>query len=186
MSAGQLDVVVSSFTQDAEDLPETTPPFHFIGTTSTTSFESLAPSSSWLGSGSLETDYNYTQYFGPLYIDGFSASFSVAHGSVSNVLSDASVSITTTVESGTHGGYSGRLDSDRLSGTFSFESISPYDWVPWHGEPSPTRGELLITAEDGSTLQIVVIDELSIRLDLDYEGDSIVDEEIATTWAELL
>ncbi|MBT8067916.1 MAG: hypothetical protein KJO09_11800 [Gammaproteobacteria bacterium] len=183
---GQLDIVVSSFSQDIDESEDFTVPFHFIGTVTATSLESIGENSTWVGSGTLEADYNYVQYFGPLLISGFSASFSVLHGNVINSLSDASATFYTSVEAGTSGSYEGQLTSDRLSGVYGFESISPYDWLPVGSQASPSRGELLVTAGDGGTLRIVVIDQQSIRLDVDYEGDSIVDTTIATTWAELL
>jgi hypothetical protein len=138
---------------------------------------------SYVGSGILDADFDYQQYFGPLYVNGAASTFSIGHGDVTSTLSDASVNDSSSVDFGRHSSYAGRLVSDRLDGAFSFESISAYAWI---GAGSPYSGELLITADDGSTVRIVVIDENSIRLDVDYEGDSLVDTTIATTWAELL
>lgn len=32
---------------------------------------------------------------------------------------------------------------------------------------------------------VVAIDQINLRLDLDYNGDSVIDESIPTTWATL-
>jgi len=181
---GQLDIVVSSFTQDTDDVPDMTAPFHFIGTATATSLESVSPNSIWVGTGTLETDYS-VPYF-QFVVSGFSPSYSVAHADINNTLADASASFSASPDSGVRASYAGRLTSDRLSGAYSYESISPYDWFPWGGPSRPSSGELLVTADDGGTLRIVVIDQLNVRLDVDYDGDSIVDTIIATTWAELL
>lgn len=186
---GQLDIVVSSFAQEADDWEGLTDPFHFIGTATVTSFESVASNSTYLASGSLEIDFNYQVEPIGSVSNGFSPSFSIAHGSVRSTLSDASASVVMQMTELSRL-YEGRLTSDRFVGDYSYQSISPYLFLsgiyPGNFSESPSAGELLITAEDGSTLRIVVIDELTIRLDIDYEGDSVVDFEIGTTWDELL
>ena len=81
----------------------------------------------------------------------------------------------------------GALTSAALDGSFNYESIIPdsflFDTDPNTG---PFSGELLVTASDGSTLRIVAVDDTNVRLEIDYDGDSIADTEINTTWAALL
>lgn len=184
---GQVDIIVSSFTEESTEMPAMTPPFQVVGTMTLTNLEYVGPDVTYVGSGTLETDFDYQQYFGPIVVNGSASTFAVEHGDVVQTLSDASVSLWGSID-GASGSYAGRLASDRLEGEYSFESISGYAWFPWGNQStgSPYSGELLITADDGSTVRIVVIDENSIRLDVDYEGDSLVDTTIATTWAELL
>ena len=49
----------------------------------------------------------------------------------------------------------------------------------------PYSGVLQVTAADNSSMRMVAIDEFNLRIDLDFEGDSVIDESISTTWAEL-
>ena len=187
LTTGQVDLLVSSFAQEAATMPDATPPFHFIGTMTLTGLEYVAANITYGGSGTLETDYDYQQYFGPVVVTGSASTFVVAHGDVSNTLSDTSVSLWGSID-GAGGSYSGQLASDGLDGSYLYETVSGYAWFPWgyQSTGNPYMGELLVTADDGSTVRVVVIDENSIRLDVDFEGDTLVDTTISTTWAELL
>lgn len=46
-------------------------------------------------------------------------------------------------------------------------------------------GQVLITG-DGSTIDCVALDNVTINLNIDSDGDGIVDETVVTTWVELL
>lgn len=183
LSAGQLDFVVSSFSQKSPYDPEFTAPFQVVGTMTLAGLEHAASTVSYVGSGTLEVDYDYQQYFGPMFVNGSSSSFSITHADVVNTLSDVSVNLSASIDFGRHSSYAGQLVSDRFNGAYSFESVLPY---AWYSAESPVGGELLIIAEDGSSVRIVVVDARSIRLDIDYDGDSKADAAIPTTWAELL
>lgn len=73
-----------------------------------------------------------------------------------------------------------------LAGDYAYQSITPDVFLlDADSTTGPFNGETLVTADDGSTLAIVALDELNVRLDIDYEGDSIVDTIIERTWAQL-
>ena len=81
----------------------------------------------------------------------------------------------------------GAITGVALDGSFDYESIVPDSFV-FDADPStgPFSGELLVTASDGSTLRIVALDDKNVRLEIDYDGNAIVDTEINTTWEALL
>jgi hypothetical protein len=48
----------------------------------------------------------------------------------------------------------------------------------------PHIGELLVTGDD-SSLRLVAVDEVNVRIDIDPDGDGTVDTSIETTWSAL-
>ncbi len=184
MATGQLDILVSSFTQEPDDTPDFTAPFHFIGTAAPQGLETVTPQSLHIGWGTVEIDYNL-DYF-QVAANGFSPLFTVRHMSVNNTITEARVGFAATPDFGTATWFEGRLASDRLEGDYSYQTFLSFDVWPGYWDPAPSIGDLLITAEDGSTVRIVVVDPSNIRLDIDYDGDSFVDDAVMTTWTELL
>ena len=81
---------------------------------------------------------------------------------------------------------SGTMSGTDLTGSFGYFSVAPDVFVV-DGDSStgPSTGELLVTAGDGTTLRLIALDDLNVRLDADYNGDGVIDEQILTTWAEL-
>jgi|GEM_PF-970611 len=81
---------------------------------------------------------------------------------------------------------SGVITSDDLVGIFTYESTVPDIFVVDDlATTGPYNGRLLVTAADGSTMTLVGQDQLNARLELDFDGDTAVDEQIVTTWADL-
>lgn len=184
MVTGQMDILVSSFTEEPDDTPGFTAPFHFVGTVTSEGLESVTAYSMHIGSGTLELDYDL-DYF-QVAANGFSPSLTVSHMGVTNTISDAGVGFAASPDYGSATWFEGRLVSDRLEGAYSYQTFLSFDGLPGYWGPGPTIGDLLITADDGSTVRIVVVDQSTVRLDIDYEGDSFVDDTVMTTWAELL
>jgi hypothetical protein len=44
----------------------------------------------------------------------------------------------------------------------------------------------LITGAAGSTIRVIALDELTVRLEMDYDGDGAVDEIRDITWEEAI
>ncbi|MEE4161492.1 MAG: hypothetical protein V2I25_03230, partial [Woeseiaceae bacterium] len=76
----------------------------------------------------------------------------------------------------------GRVDSSGLGGAVDYATPVP---VRVSGDADPDTGEILITGNDGSNVRIVFNDPTSITLEVDENGDGVIDEYIDTTWAEL-
>ena len=62
-------------------------------------------------------------------------------------------------------------------GTVSFETIGPFDFF--------APGQVIITG-DGSTIDCIAIDNVTVTLEIDSDGDGTVDDTISTTWIALL
>jgi hypothetical protein len=81
---------------------------------------------------------------------------------------------------------SGTLTSDLVGGPYTYATGAPFvttlDTDPATGSSS---GDLLVTATDGTSVRLVAVDELNVRLDVDLDGDGTVDEQIFTTWPDL-
>jgi hypothetical protein len=183
---GQLDFVVSSYTEAPGSTDPVTTPFQVTGAVTATDLERTALGNVYTGSGAVETSYDY-QLTSPsfVFVSASSPSFTVGHNGVDRLLTDAGVSAEITIGVISRSS-SGRLTSDALFGAYSYQSLSA-DMFGVDGDPAtgPFSGELLVTADDGGMLAIVALDELNVRLDVDYEGDSIIDTSITTTWYDL-
>jgi hypothetical protein len=126
---------------------------------------------------------------GLIYANSSSADFNVWAGGRAQQLTGASVSAQITVgqqpvvvtrES------SGVMTSPDLAGSFSYLSVIPDEfYADDDGTTGPYAGELLVTATDDSSMRMVAVDEFNLRLDLDYNGDGVVDDTIPTSYATL-
>lgn len=76
----------------------------------------------------------------------------------------------------------GRLGSSALGGTVDYETVVPIEAT---GDNPPYVGEILITGADSSRVRIVIVSEDVVRLEIDEDGDGVVDEFIDTTWSAL-
>ena len=73
----------------------------------------------------------------------------------------------------------GRLASSALGGTVDYETVVPIEAA---GDNPPYVGEILITGADSSQVRIVIVSEDVVRLEIDEDGDGVVDEFVDTTW----
>ena len=76
----------------------------------------------------------------------------------------------------------GRVDSAGLGGAVDYQTPVP---VQVMGDADPNTGEILITGNDGSTVRMIFNDATSITLEVDENGDGVIDEYIDTNWSEL-
>jgi hypothetical protein len=78
---------------------------------------------------------------------------------------------------------SGVAESSRFDGEASYQTIVPF---VSSGGGYPYEGEMLITGAAGSTIRVIALDELTVRLEMDYDGDGAVDEIRDITWEEAI
>ncbi len=76
----------------------------------------------------------------------------------------------------------GTFVSDVLAGKVDYVTTVP---VRATGDNDPESGEFLITGDLNSTARVIIIDSNSVRLDIDENGDGVVDDFVDTTWQEL-
>jgi hypothetical protein len=78
----------------------------------------------------------------------------------------------------------GGLHSTALGGSVDYETVVT---IQASGDDNPPyTGEVLITGRENSTVRIVIVSEQVVRLEIDVDGNGVVDEFIDTTWAALL
>lgn len=76
---------------------------------------------------------------------------------------------------------SGTLDSSEIGGVVGYST--PVIFTGFDAD-YPSSGEFLVTG-DGSSLRLIAIDNVNVVIELDTNGDGVVDETLQTTWAEL-
>lgn len=179
---GQMDLTVTSWVEKPGDA------FQLTATVVDSGLVRDAGGNAFTGTGTIEASHDqaYTTT-GVVYLDASANSFTIGSDNVDRQLSGPTVSaeisigqvpVTIARES------SGSITSPALDGSFSYVSIVADTFV-FDTDPNtgPYTGELLVTASDGSTLRIVAVDDLNVRLEIDLDGDAIADATIDTTWA---
>ncbi|MDH4107694.1 MAG: hypothetical protein OEW35_05225 [Gammaproteobacteria bacterium] len=142
-----------------------------------------------IGLGSFATSYD-AGFVNPGFVTAGSTAvaFDISAGGRHQILSNASVSALIQIgQPGTVTRESfGSFTGTDLVGSFSYMSLAPDVFVV-DGDPStgPSSGELLVMAGNGSSMRLVAVDTLTVRLDADYNADSTIDAQLFTTWAEL-
>lgn len=76
---------------------------------------------------------------------------------------------------------SGTLDSTQLAGAIRYSTPVTFQGL---GNDFPNSGEFLVEGVS-SSLRLIAVDNIDVRIELDLDGDDNVDETILTTWAEL-
>ncbi|HEU4619723.1 MAG TPA: hypothetical protein VFV10_16920 [Gammaproteobacteria bacterium] len=87
-------------------------------------------------------------------------------------------SVTTEYSLSSHG----TLTSTAFSGSVTFETNASFQGT---GDDHPVSGEIVITGAKGGSIDLVVLDGVSVRLNLDLNGDGQIDETSDATWDEL-
>ncbi|MDH3533013.1 MAG: hypothetical protein OEO82_08790, partial [Gammaproteobacteria bacterium] len=181
---GDMNFVPGSFATTPGDA------YLVTGTVVHTNLERTLGGNCFSGSGTFNTSYDFLfTTTGVIDINSSASSFTVNAGGRGQQVSDAAVSaqitvgqppVTVTRQS------SGTVTSEDLDGSFVYQSVVPDVFlVDEDTSTGPFSGELLVTASDNSTMRMVAMDEFNLVLELDADGDSVIDDEIATTWATL-
>ncbi|MDJ0710984.1 MAG: hypothetical protein QNJ14_11355 [Woeseiaceae bacterium] len=76
---------------------------------------------------------------------------------------------------------SGTLDSTSLNGTIRYSTIDTFQGVA--GE-FPSQGRFRVQGS-GSSLELVTIDNVNVDIEIDTNGDGVIDVTISTTWADV-
>jgi hypothetical protein len=77
---------------------------------------------------------------------------------------------------------SGRLYSSLLRGTVDYLTRSD---IEASGDNDPHDGRLRVDGANNTSMRIVIVDATHVTLEIDENGDGVIDEYIDTTWAEL-
>lgn len=76
---------------------------------------------------------------------------------------------------------SGTLDSTQLSGVVSYSTPVMFEGFD---TDYPNTGEFLVNGNNSSA-RLIAVDNVNVRIELDTNGDNVIDETINTTWAAL-
>jgi hypothetical protein len=76
----------------------------------------------------------------------------------------------------------GRLDSQSLGGTIDYDTPIPVQAI---GDNDPHSGQILVTGANDSSVLINIFDSTRVTLEIDSNGDGVIDEYVDTTWAAL-
>ena len=76
----------------------------------------------------------------------------------------------------------GTVDSTDLAGTVDYSTPVMFQGS---GEANPFTGEFLV-AGASSSVRLIALDEVNVRLESDFNGDGVVDETTDTTWDALI
>ncbi|MDH3615640.1 MAG: hypothetical protein OEQ90_04130 [Gammaproteobacteria bacterium] len=181
---GEMNVAVSSFTETSGDA------YLVTGTVAQDDLLRFIDGSCHAGTGTFNTSYDFVfSTTGLVDMDSSASEFSVWSGGRSQTLNGATVNaqimvgqqpVTVTRTS------SGTVTSEDLDGSFGYVSVSPDVFlIDGDAATGPYSGELLVSGRDNSSIRMVALDERNLRLDIDFDGNSTVDEQAMTTWATL-
>ena len=111
-----------------------------------------------------------------LMIDANSRSLNLTNFSTTTTTDGSMVPLGYTIESG------GTVTSSEFEGSVDYENVIPFTGS---GEEYPSAGEFIVRG-DSSSVRLIVLDNVNVRLEVDSNGDDAVDTTIDTTWEELL
>ena len=77
----------------------------------------------------------------------------------------------------------GRINSSAFNGFVTYDTPTPFESS---GDNFPYDGEMLIFGTNNSNVRIIAMDEDSVRIEADYNGDGATDATIDTSWEALL
>jgi hypothetical protein len=108
--------------------------------------------------------------------------YSLEHGDQSLTV-NAGISVSTTLRVATQEPFEMLLESAFLGGAIYYETIVP---LRAPDGQHPESGEILISEYDkNGSIRIMIESSDIVRLDIDSDGDGIVDDFQYTTWAAL-
>ena len=76
----------------------------------------------------------------------------------------------------------GYLMSSAFSGEVRYQTLEPFGL---DAAGVATAGQIRITGADNATISITILGEQNAQLDIDTDGDGVVDEVVMVSWTEL-
>jgi len=71
------------------------------------------------------------------------------------------------------------VTNSRIGGAVNFETTTPFTGT---GEAAPRAGTFVVSGPNGGTATLVALNETSVQILLDGDGDEVIDATILTTW----
>ena len=76
----------------------------------------------------------------------------------------------------------GEIEGVELGGRVLFESLADFSAT---GAADPYSGTIKITGQGGSSVTVIALDAVNVRMEIDRDGDGSTDVTTDTTWSEL-
>jgi hypothetical protein len=171
---GRFSMRVTSFSGDPESGT-----FGFAVTTTITSFQVTVAGETATINGSVSISINMAG--STMTTTVTSSSISVGDGSSTHTLRDYS-SVHTLASGSFTLDVSGSLTSSDFAGTVNFDTTAVLQGI---GDVYAYTGQVLITGANGATIKVIVLDSTFVRLEVDSNGDGVVDATLDLAWDDL-
>lgn len=172
---GQFSMRVTSFSGDFASGT-----FSFAVTATLTSFQVTIAGETATANGSVSISVSATSSM--LSTTVTSSSISVGDGSSNHTLHDYT-SVHTLASGSFTLDVSGSLTSSAFDGTVTFVTSGLLQGM---GDAYAFTGQLKITGANGATIKVIALDSTFVRLEVDTNGDGVVDATLDLTWDELI
>ena len=172
---GRFSMRVTSF---AGDFASGT--FSFGVTATLTTFQVMIAGETTTANGSVSISVSATNSM--LTTTVTSSSISIGDGSSTHTLHDYSSVRTLTSGSFTLDVH-GSLTSSDFAGTVTFVTTALLQGM---GDDYAFTGQLKITGANGATIKVTALDSMFLRLEIDSNGDGVVDATVDLTWEDLV
>jgi len=174
---GNLDVTINSISGDL-----LSPPYTLSISIKLSSLSITDNSGTFTGSGDMTiTESKVDNINTTTKITGNSFAFSDASGT--STLSNYQLSLTDNANTLAYTfDIAGTVSSALVGGTVDCQTLTIFEGV---GDLDPDRGVMKCSGSGGSSEMITAVDNANVRLDIDSDGDGIIDSTINTTWAAI-
>ncbi len=158
-------------------------PFNLVAQFTLTNFQVTDGAETFSGNGSFS--FSLSTSNGVTFTGSITgSSISVSGPGLNSTLTSFSINFTSNDATGEYTvDASGTVSSSALGGTFTFTTTTPFRGI---GENDPFEGVAVITADDNSSVTLIVLDFINVRLEVDEDGDGVADQTTDTTWNALL
>lgn len=76
----------------------------------------------------------------------------------------------------------GAVMTAQLGGSVQSETTTPFEGI---GDGYPSSGVMVVTGAANSSETIIVVDSTKLTIEVDEDGDGVIDQTINTTWDAL-
>lgn len=171
---GGISLVIDRFTGDPANFP-----FEFAATLTLDNFSVQEGSEIATAHGGMTLAIGSED--GIVVTNDLSGSrISVSYGGKTHTLSAFRFLRTVDTATGAYSRFSeGILDGSNLEGAVTFRTPIPFQGLDFQ---YPHTGEMLIKGAEGSSLRLLALDSVNIRIEIDADGDGTYETTIDTTW----
>jgi len=177
---GTLDYLFTTITGDIL----LGPPYRLVFDVVLTNFQVVTSTESGISNGNatvsvdttLDPEWSVSITGTQLTIDGPTSSDTISNYDTTETVDTLVVPTPYTLVS------NGTVDSTDLEGTVDYSTPVMFEGS---GEANPSTGEFLVMGTN-SSVRLIAVDDVNVRLESDFDGDGVIDETTNTTWDALI